>query len=413
MIVLSLSGTCGPAASRRSPMISKRTSRPCPACWRWNVTGGLEREIRIEVDTDKLAYYRIPITAFQPVVPSENQNTSGGAITLGQGRYQLRVPGEFQTPEEILGLVVATHEGQPIYLKDVATVVDGVKDETSRSRLDGIDSVNIAVKKRVRGKHHRDHRRDRPGHRARQPYLAPGHPHHQADGPLQRDPSHGGGPGEQHHLSGLLLVVVVLLFALGLRNAILVGLAIPFSMFALLFRSPGPWHHPEHGGAVFPDPGPGHAGGQRHRHRGEHLPVHGAGGAQVQAAMKATGEVAWPVIGSTMTTLAAFFPMVFWPGIMGEFMKYLPITLIVTLSSSLFVAMVVNPALCAIFMKVKGDGPPCGTGVSADDIAEGGEQPIQIDGPILRDLCTAYAERGPGPQARRAVAWPVAESWCC
>jgi len=68
---------------------------------------------------------------------------------------------------------------------------------------------------------------------------------------------------------------------------------------------------------------------------------------RVEAAMRATGEVAWPVIGSTLTTVAAFFPMIFWPGIMGEFMKYLPITLIVTLASSLFVALVINPALCA------------------------------------------------------------------
>ena len=70
--------------------------------------------------------------------------------------------------------------------------------------------------------------------------------------------------------------------------------------------------------------------------------------------MKATSEVAYPVIGSTLTTLAAFSPMLFWPGIMGEFMSYLPLTLIVTLTSSLFVALVINPALASLFMKVKG-----------------------------------------------------------
>ena len=70
---------------------------------------------------------------------------------------------------------------------------------------------------------------------------------------------------------------------------------------------------------------------------------------RVDAAMRATSEVAYPVIGSTLTTLAAFFPMIFWPGIMGEFMSYLPITLIITLTSSLLVAMVINPALAAFF----------------------------------------------------------------
>ena len=73
---------------------------------------------------------------------------------------------------------------------------------------------------------------------------------------------------------------------------------------------------------------------------------------RIDAAKKATSEVAYAVIGSTLTTLAAFFPMLYWPGIMGEFMSYLPLTLIVTLSSSLFVAMIINPALASIFMKV-------------------------------------------------------------
>lgn len=76
-------------------------------------------------------------------------NISGGAITLGDGRYQLRVPGEFENPEEILNLIVTTYQGHPVYLRDIAQVKDGFKDEESRSRIDGIDSVNIAVKKRT------------------------------------------------------------------------------------------------------------------------------------------------------------------------------------------------------------------------------------------------------------------------
>ncbi len=100
------------------------------------VTGAREREIQVVVDPDKLAYYRIPITMLQAVVAGENQNTSGGSITLGDGRYQLRVPGEFDTPEEIYMLVISTFQGRPVYLKDVAEVKDTFKDEESRSRLD-------------------------------------------------------------------------------------------------------------------------------------------------------------------------------------------------------------------------------------------------------------------------------------
>ncbi len=95
----------------------------------------------------------------------------------------------------------------------------------------------------------------------------------------------------------------------------------------------------------------------------------------MEAAMKATGEVAWPVIGATATTLAAFFPMLFWPGIMGEFMHFLPVTLMVTLSASLFVALIINPALCSYFMgipkSVRPDRP------SSSEIKSLGEKPTQ------------------------------------
>jgi multidrug efflux pump subunit AcrB len=107
---------------------------------------------------------------------------------------------------------------------------------------------------------------------------------------------------------------------------------------------------------------------------------------RIQAAMKATSEVAYPVIGSTLTTLAAFFPMIFWPGIMGEFMKYLPITLVVTLASSLFVALVINPALTSIFMRVKKRNTRARTSMDADQVARAGEKPVIIKGVLL----TAY-----------------------
>ncbi|MCF6249479.1 MAG: efflux RND transporter permease subunit, partial [Desulfobacula sp.] len=149
IVIYSLAGNCGPRMLKEIADDLKDDIEAVPGVLEVEVTGGQDREIRIEVDPDKLAYYRIPITALQQSVASENQNTSGGAITLGDGRYQLKVPGEFKTPEEILSLVVSTHNGSPIYLKDVATVVDGIKEETSRSRLNGVDSINIAVKKRV------------------------------------------------------------------------------------------------------------------------------------------------------------------------------------------------------------------------------------------------------------------------
>ena len=196
IVVYSLSGNSGPRVLKKIADDLKDDIEAVQGVLEVEITGGQEREIRVEVDTDKLAYYRIPITSLQDAVVTENQNTSGGAITLGDGRYQLKVPGEFETPEEILSLVVATHDGHPIYLKDVATVRDGMKDETSRSRLNGVDSINISVKKRVGGKHHPDQRQDRRGGGKGKPNLSPEHLHHQAHEQIQRYPRHGGGPGK-------------------------------------------------------------------------------------------------------------------------------------------------------------------------------------------------------------------------
>jgi multidrug efflux pump subunit AcrB len=105
---------------------------------------------------------------------------------------------------------------------------------------------------------------------------------------------------------------------------------------------------------------------------------------RMQAAIRATSEVAQPVAASTLTTVAAFFPMLFWPGIMGEFMVYLPKTVIITLSCSLFVAMIINPALAAIFMRLPAGSRHATVKVSAEEIENAGESPITVRGPLLR-----------------------------
>ena len=382
IVVYALSGNCGPRMLKKIADDLKDNIEAVPGVLEAEVTGGQEREIRIEVDTDKLAYYKIPITSLQQAVVSENQNTSGGAITLGDGRYQLKVPGEFDTPEEILTLVVASHNGNPVYLKDVATVVDGIKEETSRSRLNGVNSVNISVKKRV-GENiiFICDKIDTVVLEAQKTF-----PKNTTITKLMnksKDIRLMVADLENNIISGLILVVIVLFIALGLRNALLVGLAIPFSMFlsftalyamgytlnmVVLFSLTLALGMLVDNAIVIVE--------NIYRYTQQ-------GSSKVQAAMQATSEVAWPVIGSTLTTIAAFFPMVFWPGIMGEFMKYLPITLIVTLTSSLFVALVINPALCAFFMKVKKRQTDSKT-LSAEKIKEQTQKPIEIKGVILK-----------------------------
>ncbi len=381
IVVYSLAGQVEPGLLKKIADDVKDDIEAVPGVLEVEITGGQNREIRVEVDTDKLAYYKIPITSLQQAVVSENQNTSGGAITLGHGRYQLKVPGEFETPEEILTLVVATHNGHPIYLKDVAKVVDGIQEETSRSRLNGVDSINISVKKRV-GENIIliSEKIDAVVAAAEKRF-----PKNTSVTKLMnnsKDIKAMVADLENNIISGLILVVAVLFVVLGIRNALLVGLAIPFSMFlsfavlnalgitlnmVVLFSLTLALGMLVDNAIVIIE--------NVFRYMQQGVP-------RVQAAMKATSEVAWPVIGSTLTTLAAFFPMIFWPGIMGEFMYYLPVTLIITLSSSLFVALIINPAMCAYFMgetRVKTNNTAA---MDPGDVK--GEEPVIITGIFLK-----------------------------
>ncbi len=382
IVTYSLAGTCGDKCLKELADDLKDDIESIPGVLEVDISGAREREIQVVVDPDKLAYYNISLSQLQAVVAAENQNTSGGAITLGDGRYQLRVPGEFESPDEIYHLVVSTFNGQPVYLKDVAQIKDTFKDETSRSRLDGTNAVGISVKKRAGENIIRiadqvdqiiaQHQKSWPSGTTITKLMDSAKEIRTMVNDL-----------ENNILSGLVLVVVVLFFFMGFRNAVLVGLAIPFSMLlsfmvlytmgitlnmVVLFSLTLALGMLVDNAIVIVE--------NIYRYMEQ-------GVGKIQAAMKATSEVAWPVIGSTLTTLAAFFPLIFWPGIMGDFMKYLPITLIVTLTSSLFVALVINPTLCAVLMKVKnrinGNG-----NIEADEIADGGEKPIEIRGWVLK-----------------------------
>ena len=377
IIVFSLSGTCGLSCLKDIADDLQDEIEALPGVMEVEVNGGLEREIRVEVVPEKLSYYGLTISNLQNAVQSENRNTSGGAIRLGNGRYQLRVPGEFTTPEEIYGLVIGTHKGEPVYLKDVAQVVDGFKEETSISRLNGRDAVNLAIKKRS-GENIITISRDvaKIVEKERQHWPQGTEITKVLD--KSRDIEVMIADLENNILTGLVLVLVVIFLSMGIRNAILVSLAIPFSMLisfivlyamgvtlnmVVLFSLTLALGMLVDNAIVIIE--------NTYRFMQQ-------GASRVDAAMRATSEVAWPVIGSTVTTLAAFFPMLFWPGIMGEFMRFLPITLIVTLSSSLFVALVINPAMASIHMKVKGAADT--SGMSMEEISAAVDKPAKIEG---------------------------------
>jgi len=313
IVVYSLSGTCGLPCLKKIADDLEDDIEGIKGVLEVDVTGGLEREIRVEVDSEKLAHYGLSIGNFQAVVNGENQNTSGGAIRLGNGRFQLRVPGEFSTPDEIYGLVLTIHDGEPVYLKDVANVVDGYKEETSRSRLNGRDAINIAVKKRS-GENIiqisdrveqliEDNRITWPQGTEITRVLD-----------KSTDIKNMVADLENNILTGLVLVLLVIFFTMGIRNALLVSLAIPFSMLlsfsvlhlmgitlnmVVLFSLTIALGMLVDNAIVIVE------NSYRFMEQGAN---------SIEAAMKATAEVAYPVMASTLTTLAAFSPMLFWPG---------------------------------------------------------------------------------------------------
>ncbi|MBE0595738.1 MAG: efflux RND transporter permease subunit [Desulfuromonadales bacterium] len=353
ILMVAISGQVGEALLKKVAERLEERIEEIPGVLDAVVTGGRERQIRVEFDPERMAAYRLSFSEIMAAVQRENVNIPGGSIDIGQGKYLLRIPGEFTDPAQIDNLVLTVRDGRAIYFKDVASIHDTFEDRTSHARLNGQESVTLAIKKRT-GENIiavadrvfallEEGRRQVPEGVELSVTLN-----------QSKDIRRMVAELENSILSGLVLVVGVLFLFLGLRNSFFVALAIPFSMLiafavlqalgitlnmVVLFSLILALGMLVDNAIVIVE--------NIYRHMQE-------GKGRVQAAREAVAEVGWPVISSTVTTLCAFFPLLFWPGIMGEFMQYLPITLIITLSASLFVALVINPVVCAAFLKVRG-----------------------------------------------------------
>ncbi|NIA06566.1 MAG: AcrB/AcrD/AcrF family protein [Actinobacteria bacterium] len=348
IMMINISGEVSPVALKNIAEQLEDQIKTVPGVLAVDVIGALEREIRIEIDADKVAAYGLTIDEIVSLIPSENVNISAGGLETEDTKFNVRVPAEFKDPEKIQKLKLTSRNGMPIYLTDVATVRDTFKDRMSYARLDGTESITVAVKKRVGAnivhiagyvKVILDEFRK----------AAPTTVRFELTLDQSKETEMMVKDLENNVLTGLILVVMVLVLFMGLRTSIIVGLAIPLSMlmsFALLqglgytlnmvvlFSLILALGMLVDNAIVIVE--------NIYRHMEMGL-------GRIEAAKKGTAQVAWPVITSTATTIAAFSPLLFWPGIMGEFMKYLPITLIITLSSSLFVAMIISPVVASLF----------------------------------------------------------------
>ncbi|GGH68596.1 efflux RND transporter permease subunit [Phaeocystidibacter marisrubri] len=324
-----------------------------PEITKVEIRGVDDKEVAVRLNMQKMEALNLSFGDVAGAITNENITISGGDLLVDGYRRNVRVVGEFSSAEEIGNIIVKHENADVVYLKNIAEVSFGEVEKESFARQRGEPVVMLDVMKRS-GENLiiASDKIDALIEKAKEEVFPDGL-HITITGDQSDQTKTQLSDLENSIILGVLLVVVVLMFFLGLRNALFVGIAIPLSMFMSFFilNSMGVTLNTmvlfalvlalgmlvDNGIVVVEN---------IYRMMDEGMDP-------VTAAKKGAGEVAVAIIASTATTLAAFVPLAFWPGIMGEFMKYLPITLIIVLGSSLFVALVINPALTSKFMKLE------------------------------------------------------------
>ncbi|MEQ8324941.1 MAG: efflux RND transporter permease subunit [Vicingaceae bacterium] len=318
-----------------------------------DIRGVQKKEMKIMVDLYKMQNNEISLGDIAMAINNENATISAGDILSDNYRRTVRIVGEYKNAEEIENTIIKNEKFNVVYLRDIAEVSFEDKEKESYAREYTKPVVMVDVKKRA-GENLinasdkitaiLDHAKAHVFPRNLEISIT----NDQSDQTRMQVSEL-----ENSIIFGMLLVIGVLLFFLGIRNALFVGIAIPLSMFIafLILGAMGVTLNMMVLFSLVLALGMLVDNGIVVVENIYRLMDEGMSG--YDAAKHGVGEVAWPIIASTATTLAAFIPLAIWPGIMGEFMKFLPITLIVVLSSSLFVALVINPVLTSVFMKVE------------------------------------------------------------
>ncbi|MBN8855953.1 MAG: copper transporter [Sphingobacteriales bacterium 50-39] len=325
---------------------------------RVDIVGAPEREFQINVDNYKMRASNISFDDIDNAVKGENLDISGGLLDVGTMKRNLQLKGQFHTAQDISQIIIRNPAGGSVYLKDIATIKDTIKDRESYARLDGKNVVTLNIIKRS-GENLietsdqvkatvEEMKKDLPQDLAVV-----------VTGDLSSKTRTSFNDLVNSIVIGFMLVLIILMFFMGVVNAFFVALSVPLSMFvafvflpaadliigsqvtlnfivlfALLFGL----------GIIVDDA----IVVIENTHR-----IFTQGKGQInstRAAMMAAGEVFVPVLAGTVTTLAPFFPLLFWPGLIGKFMVYLPAMLIFTLTASLVVAFIMNPVFAVDFM---------------------------------------------------------------
>jgi multidrug efflux pump len=325
---------------------------------RVDIVGALEREIQINVDMYKAQAASVTLTDIDRAIAAENVTVSAGNISTFGMKRSIRVQGQFDNLDVMRNIILKSSSGAIVYLKDVAEIKDTFKEQESFSRLNGQNVITLNVVKKS-GKNLLE-ASDKIKSILKNDLIGKDFPtdlNVTLSGEQSRYTRNTLEELNNTIIIGMILVTLVLMFFMGFTNAFFVGLAVPLSMavafmvmpalgftmnmivmFGLIFAL----------GIVVDDAIVVIENIHRTHQKQPNI---------ILAAKQAAGEVFLPILSGTLTTLAPFFPLAFWPGIVGKFMFYIPVTLIITLFASLFVAYIINPVFAVSFMKHEFDQP--------------------------------------------------------
>ncbi|NQW29533.1 MAG: efflux RND transporter permease subunit [Ignavibacteria bacterium] len=321
---------------------------------RVDVIGALDKEVRVDVDPFLMQALGVSFDDLTRAISGENVNISGGDFVVGGVRRNVQVTSEFRSADEVKSVIVKGARGNTVYVRDIATVKETNMEQQSFARLDGETVVSLSVLKKA-GENLIDasDQIQKIVEEYSKSKLPPN-----VTAVVTNDMSIATRTSISDLVNsiiiGFILVTLLLMFFMGVQNALFVGMATPLSSFLAFMVLPGldftfnivvTFSFLLALGIVVDDAIV--VIENTHRlHTKEGYPVE-------KAARYAAAEVFGPVVAGTLTTLAPFFPLLFWPGLIGKFMVYLPAVLIITLTASLVVAYIINPVFAVDFMSSK------------------------------------------------------------
>ncbi|MEZ4920422.1 MAG: efflux RND transporter permease subunit [Saprospiraceae bacterium] len=323
---------------------------------RVDIVGALEKEVQVDVDKYKMSAASLSFRDIENAIAFENMTISAGNVDIGGMTRSVSIRGDFTDVEQIKNLVISSQSGAQVFLKDVADVRMGYEKQESYSRLNGKNVIALNVIKKsgenlINASDNIKALVDQMKADEFPPNL---------DVVITGDQSLATRVTLHDLINtiiiGFILVTIVLMFFMGATNAIFVALAVPLSMGIAFMVLPGLDFTLNMivlfafllGLGIVVDDAIVVVENTHRIYNEEKLGI-------IEAAKKAAGEVFLPVLSGTATTLAPFFPLVFWGGIFGKFMHFLPVTIIITLTASLLVAYIINPVFAVWFMRRDGD----------------------------------------------------------